>query len=119
VALHAVIDALLGAAGLGDVGTLFPPTDPAWAGADSGEMLRRAADHVRGAGWTPRSVDLAVAAQRPAIAPRRVEMTTRIADLVGLPEDAVTARGTTSDELGFAGSEGIAAWSVAVVERTP
>jgi 2-C-methyl-D-erythritol 4-phosphate cytidylyltransferase/2-C-methyl-D-erythritol 2,4-cyclodiphosphate synthase len=118
VALHAVIDALLGAAGLGDVGVLFPPDDPAWAGADSGEMLRRAADHVRGSGWSPRSVDLAVAAQRPAIAPRRDEMTARIAELTGLPPAAVTARGTTSDELGFAGPEGIAAWSVAVVERT-
>jgi 2-C-methyl-D-erythritol 4-phosphate cytidylyltransferase/2-C-methyl-D-erythritol 2,4-cyclodiphosphate synthase len=118
VALHAVIDALLGAAGLGDVGTLFPPDDPARAGADSGQLLRRATDHVRKAGWTPRSVDLAVAAQRPAIAPCRDEMTARIAELAGLPVSAVTARGTTSDELGFAGSEGIAAWSVAVVERT-
>ncbi len=84
-ALHAVIDALLGAAALGDVGTLFPPDDPAWDGADSADMLRRAVEQIRGAGWTPRSVDLAVAAARPAIAPRRDEMAARIADLAGLP----------------------------------
>jgi 2-C-methyl-D-erythritol 4-phosphate cytidylyltransferase / 2-C-methyl-D-erythritol 2,4-cyclodiphosphate synthase len=117
-ALHAVIDALLGAAGLGDVGTLFPPDDPAWEGADSADMLRRAVEQIRGAGWNPRSVDLAVAAARPAIGPRRDEMAARIADLAGLPGEAVTVRGTTSDELGFAGSEGIAAWAVATAGRT-
>jgi 2-C-methyl-D-erythritol 4-phosphate cytidylyltransferase / 2-C-methyl-D-erythritol 2,4-cyclodiphosphate synthase len=117
-ALHAVIDALLGAAALGDVGTLFPPDDPAWDGADSADMLRRAVQQIRSAGWAPRSVDLAVAAARPAIAPRRDEMAARIADLVGLATEAVTVRGTTSDDLGFAGSEGIAAWAVATVERT-
>lgn len=117
-ALHAVIDALLGAAGLGDVGTMFAPHDPTWADADSGEMLQRAVERLREAGWTPRTVDLAVAAQRPMISSRREEMTARIADLAGLPGRAVTARGTTSDGLGFAGSEGIAAWSVVVVERS-
>ena len=117
-ALHAVIDALLGAAALGDVGTLFPVDDAAWDGADSADMLRRAVEQIRSAGWTPLSVDLAVAAARPAIAPRRDEMAARIADLAGLAPEAVTVRGTTSDELGFAGSEGIAAWAVATVERT-
>jgi 2-C-methyl-D-erythritol 4-phosphate cytidylyltransferase/2-C-methyl-D-erythritol 2,4-cyclodiphosphate synthase len=116
-ALHAVIDALLGAAGLGDIGTLFPPDDPAWDGADSGDLLRRAAAQVAAAGWRPRSIDLAVAAARPAIAPRRDEMAARIGDLAGLPPEAVTVRGTTSDGLGFAGSEGIAAWAVALLGR--
>jgi 2-C-methyl-D-erythritol 4-phosphate cytidylyltransferase/2-C-methyl-D-erythritol 2,4-cyclodiphosphate synthase len=117
-ALHAVIDALLGAAALGDIGTLFPPDDPAWDGADSADLLRRAAEAVRAAGWMPRGLDLAIAAARPAIAPRRHEMVERIAERIGLPAEAVTVRGTTSDELGFAGSEGIAAWAVVTVERT-
>jgi 2-C-methyl-D-erythritol 4-phosphate cytidylyltransferase/2-C-methyl-D-erythritol 2,4-cyclodiphosphate synthase len=116
-ALHAVIDALLGAAGLGDIGTLFPPDDPAWDGADSADLLRRAADQMAAAGWMPRTVDLAIAAARPAIAPRRDETAARIADLVGLPVEAVSVRGTTSDGLGFAGSEGIAAWAVVLIGR--
>jgi 2-C-methyl-D-erythritol 4-phosphate cytidylyltransferase/2-C-methyl-D-erythritol 2,4-cyclodiphosphate synthase len=116
-ALHAVIDALLGAAGLGDIGTLFASDDPAWDGADSGELLRLAARQIGAAGWSPRSIDLAIAAARPPIAPRRGEMAARIGILAGLPSEAVTVRGTTSDELGFAGSEGIAAWAVSVVER--
>jgi 2-C-methyl-D-erythritol 4-phosphate cytidylyltransferase/2-C-methyl-D-erythritol 2,4-cyclodiphosphate synthase len=116
-ALHAVIDALLGAAGLGDIGTLFPPDDPAWDGADSGDLLRRAAGQVAAAGWTPSSIDLAIAAARPAIAPRRAEMAARIAELVGLPAEAVSVRGTTSDGLGFAGSEGTAAWAVVLIGR--
>jgi 2-C-methyl-D-erythritol 4-phosphate cytidylyltransferase/2-C-methyl-D-erythritol 2,4-cyclodiphosphate synthase len=116
-ALHAVIDALLGAAGLGDIGTLFPPSDPAWDGADSGDLLRRTAGQLVAAGWTPRSIDLAIAAARPAIAPRRAEMAARIGDLAGLPAEAVSVRGTTSDGLGFAGSEGIAAWAVVLIGR--
>jgi 2-C-methyl-D-erythritol 4-phosphate cytidylyltransferase/2-C-methyl-D-erythritol 2,4-cyclodiphosphate synthase len=116
-ALHAVIDGLLGAAGLGDIGTLFPPDDPAWDGADSGDLLRRAAAQVAAAGWKARSIDLVVAGAQPAIASRRDEMAARIGDLAGLPPEAVTVRGTTSDGLGFAGSEGIAAWAVALLGR--
>ncbi len=116
-ALHAVIDALLGAAGLGDIGTLFPPTDDAWRDADSADLLRRAVEQIGQAGWTPRSIDLAIAAERPAIAPRREEMRARVADLVGLPSDVVTIHGTTTDGLGLPGSEGIAAWAVALVGR--
>jgi 2-C-methyl-D-erythritol 4-phosphate cytidylyltransferase / 2-C-methyl-D-erythritol 2,4-cyclodiphosphate synthase len=115
-ALHAVIDALLGAAGLGDVGTMFPADDAAWRDADSGDLLRRAVDDVREAGFEPRAVDLVIAAERPAIAPRREEMAARIGELVGLRSASVTVRGTTSDGLGIAGSEGIAAWSVALVD---
>jgi 2-C-methyl-D-erythritol 2,4-cyclodiphosphate synthase len=69
------------------------------------------------AGWAPRTVDLAIAAARPAIAPRRDEMAARIAELVGLPAEAVSVRGTTSDGLGFAGSDGIAAWAVVLIGR--
>lgn len=117
-ALHAVIDALLGAAGLGDIGTMFPAADDIWRDADSADLLRRAVDGVGRAEWTPRSVDVVIAAPRPAIAPRRDEMRARIGDLIGLPTDAVTVRGTTTDGLGFPGSEGIAAWAVTIVERT-
>jgi 2-C-methyl-D-erythritol 4-phosphate cytidylyltransferase/2-C-methyl-D-erythritol 2,4-cyclodiphosphate synthase len=115
-ALHAVIDALLGAAGLGDVGTLFPAED-ASHDADSGELLRQAVERVRAAGWEPRSVDLAIGAERPAIGPRRDEMANRLAALLGIPAEGVSVRGTTTDGLGFPGHEGIVAWAVALVER--
>jgi len=117
-ALHAVIDALLGAAGLGDIGALFP-ADETTRDADSGELLRQAVERVRVAGWEPRSVDLAIGAEHPAIGPRRDEMTNRVAALVGIPAAGVSVRGTTTDGLGFPGAEGIAAWAVALVERAP
>jgi 2-C-methyl-D-erythritol 4-phosphate cytidylyltransferase/2-C-methyl-D-erythritol 2,4-cyclodiphosphate synthase len=114
-ALHAVIDALLGAAGLGDIGSLYPPDDERWAGADSGELLQGAVERLGAAGWRPSNVDLVVAARRPPIAPRRDEVIKRIAALCGLEPDAVSVKGTTSDGLGFAGEEGVAAFAVAVV----
>jgi 2-C-methyl-D-erythritol 4-phosphate cytidylyltransferase/2-C-methyl-D-erythritol 2,4-cyclodiphosphate synthase len=115
-ALHAVIDALLGAAGMGDIGTLFPSDDRS-AGADSGEMLRLVVEGIRASGCEPTAVDLTIIAAEPAIAPRRDEMAIRIGELVGLPFSAVTVKGTTSDGLGFAGGEGIAAFAVSAVER--
>lgn len=117
VALHAVIDALLGAAGLGDVGTLFPADDAAWRDADSGELLRRAASTVREAGWIATSIDLAIVALRPMVAPRRAEMGRRIADLAGIGAAQVTVKGTTSDGLGITAGDGIAAHAVALVRR--
>ncbi|MGH2463713.1 MAG: 2-C-methyl-D-erythritol 4-phosphate cytidylyltransferase [Candidatus Limnocylindria bacterium] len=117
-ALHAVIDALLGAAGLGDIGAMFP-AEEATRGADSGEFLRQAVERVRSAGWIPRSVDLAIGAERPAIGPYRDEMAARLASLIGVPAIDVSVRGTTTDGLGFPGAEGIAAWAVALVERAP
>ena len=117
VLTHAVIDALLGAAHAGDVGSLFPPDEERWRGADSADLLARAVARVREAGWVPSSIDLVVVAARPALAPRREEVEARIAQLSGVAEDAVSVRGTTSDGLGFAGAEGIAAWAVATVER--
>jgi 2-C-methyl-D-erythritol 4-phosphate cytidylyltransferase/2-C-methyl-D-erythritol 2,4-cyclodiphosphate synthase len=118
-ALHALTDALLGAAGQGDIGTLFPATDAAWADADSGDLLRRALDKARGAGWQPEAADLVIGAESPAIAPRRDEMAARIAGLLGLDGEAVTVRGTTTDGLGFPGGEGIAAWAAVTVSRIP
>ncbi len=115
VALHAVIDALLGAAGLGDIGSLFPAGDEAWRNADSGDLLVRAAAAVREAGWVIVSVDLAVIAALPAIAPRRSEIQRRLAELAGIGPAQVTVKGTTSDGLGVTGGDGIAAQAVAVV----
>jgi 2-C-methyl-D-erythritol 2,4-cyclodiphosphate synthase len=113
--LHALIDALLGAAHLGDVGSLFPSDEEAWAGADSGELVRRAVSRLADAGWRPVQADLAVAVERPAIAPRRTEIEARVAELLGLDADAVSVKGTTSDGLGITDGGGIAAWAVAGV----
>jgi 2-C-methyl-D-erythritol 4-phosphate cytidylyltransferase/2-C-methyl-D-erythritol 2,4-cyclodiphosphate synthase len=115
-ALHALIDALLGAARLGDVGTLFPSGEPAWEGSDSADLLGKAVTLLADHGWRPGSVDLVVAAARPVLAPRRDELAARIAGLLNLQPAAVSIKGTTSDGLGFTGDEGIAAWAVAAVE---
>ena len=114
-ALHAVTDAFLGAAGLGDIGTLFPADDRAWAGADSAGLLTDALARVRQAGWRPAHLDLVIVARRPPIAPRRDEVIRRLADLCGLGVEAVSVKGTTSDGLGFAGGEGIAAFALATL----
>ena len=114
-ALHAVIDALLGAAGLGDVGSLYPPADARWEGADSGDLLRGAVERLAGAGWRPSSIDLTIMARRPPIAGRRDELVKRLAELTGLVTDRASVKGTTSDGLGFAGSEGLAAIAVATI----
>jgi 2-C-methyl-D-erythritol 4-phosphate cytidylyltransferase/2-C-methyl-D-erythritol 2,4-cyclodiphosphate synthase len=114
-ALHAVIDALLGAAALGDVGAMFPPDDAALRDADSGELLRQAVARLREAGWVPASLDLAIVARRPPISARRDEIQRRLAELTGLDATAISVKGTTSDGLGFAGAEGIAAFAVATV----
>ncbi|HKO34107.1 MAG TPA: 2-C-methyl-D-erythritol 2,4-cyclodiphosphate synthase [Candidatus Limnocylindria bacterium] len=114
-ALHAVIDALLGAARLGDVGGLFPADDERWRDADSSELVQAAVERLREGGWRPAGVDLTIVARRPAIEPRRAELVKRLAELTGLEPDAVSVKGTTSDGLGFAGAEGIAAFAVATV----
>ena len=116
-ALHALIDALLGAAALGDVGTLFPSADESWRDASSADLLTRAVSRVADAGWRPTSADVSVAVARPAIAPRSDEVAARIAGLLGLAPAAVSIKGTTSDGLGFAAGEGVAAWAVAAIER--
>jgi 2-C-methyl-D-erythritol 4-phosphate cytidylyltransferase / 2-C-methyl-D-erythritol 2,4-cyclodiphosphate synthase len=114
-ALHAVIDALLGAAGLGDVGTLYPPDDERWSGADSADLLRGAVERLAAAGWRPTSLDLVIISRRTPISGRRDELLRRLAELTGLPPEAISVKGTTSDGLGFAGDEGIAAMAVATI----
>ena len=110
---HAVTDALLGAAGLGDLGEHFPDTDPAWAGADSIGILRAAVSMLHAAGWRVVNVDCSVIAERPRIASRRAEMQQRLSDVVGAP---VGVRGRRAEGLGAIGRvEGIACLAVALV----
>jgi 2-C-methyl-D-erythritol 2,4-cyclodiphosphate synthase len=116
VIAHACADALLGAAGLGDIGRHFPDTDPAWAGADSIELLRAVAAKVRAAGFEPGNVDCAVVCERPKLAPRRPEMEQRLSEAAGAP---ITIKGNRAEGLGALGrAEGIACWAVAVVSAT-
>ena len=116
VVAHAVTDALLGAAGLGDIGQHFPDTDPALAGADSIELLRRAVADVRAAGWEPGNVDCTVVLEAPKLAPRRDEMAAVLSDAVGAP---VTVKGKRAEGLGALGRhEGIACFAVALVSST-
>jgi len=116
VLLHAITDAILGAAGLGDIGRLFPDTDARHKGADSLALLRVAADRVRAAGWTIVNVDAVVVAQQPRIAPHVAAMRSRIAPVLGVAGDAIGIKGKTSEHLGFTGrGEGIAAQAVALL----
>jgi len=113
VVAHACADALLGAAGLGDIGQHFPDTDPTWAGADSIGLLSEVAGRVRAAGWEPGNVDCAVVCERPKLAPRRDLMQDRLTAAVGAP---VTVKGNRAEGLGALGrAEGIACFAVAVV----
>lgn len=116
VLLHAVIDALLGAAGLGDIGQQFPPTDPAYAGVDSTDLLTEAVALVREAGLRPESIDSTVIAETPRLAPHLHLMRERIAHIAGLPVDRVNVKAKTNEGLGPIGrGEGIAAMAVALL----
>ncbi|RVT48407.1 2-C-methyl-D-erythritol 4-phosphate cytidylyltransferase [Rubrivivax albus] len=101
--LHAITDALLGAAGLGDIGRHFPDTDPAFAGADSAVLLQEAARRVRAAGWLPVNVDSTIVAQAPKMAPHIAAMRERIAALLGLAEAAVNVKAKTAEKMGPVG----------------
>lgn len=115
VVAHACIDALLAAAGLGDIGEMFPDTEPALAGADSIELLRRAVEAVRAEGWSPVNVDCTVVLDRPRLAPVRREMMRRLAAVVGAPVGVKARRSEGVGALGRA--EGVVAWAVALVTR--
>src|SRR6266700_1125547 len=115
VIAHALIDALLGAAGLGDIGSLFPPGEPQWEGASSLDLLGRAAAQVRQAGWEPVNADCVLIGEEPRIAPLRTRMRERLAESVGLDTERISVRATTTDKLGFTGrGEGLAAQAVAL-----
>ena len=118
VLLHAITDALLGAAALGDIGELFPDTDPANRGRDSGEMLRAAADQLAAAGWQVTNLDCVIFAQRPRILPYRTIIRRRIAEILDLDEQVVWLKAKTGEGVGPIGEErAIAAECVALVER--
>ena len=119
VLTHAVMDALLGAAALGDIGKLFPDSDAAYAGADSIALLRRVTALLREHGWQVGNVDATMVAQAPKLAPYIPEMRRRLAEAMGLDVDCVSVKATTEEKLGFTGSgEGMAAHAVALIERS-
>ena len=118
VLTHAVMDALLGAAALGDIGKLFPDSDAAYAGADSIALLERVTALLREHGWQVGNVDATVVAQTPKLAPYIPDMRRRLAEAMGLDVDCVSVKATTEERLGFTGSgEGMAAHAVALIER--
>jgi 2-C-methyl-D-erythritol 2,4-cyclodiphosphate synthase len=115
VIAHALVDALLGAAGLGDIGTLFPSGDERYEGADSIELLREAYRQVTGAGWRLVNADCILVGEEPRIAAHREAMRRRLSEALGAE---VNVRATTTDRLGFTGrGEGLAAHAVALLER--
>ena len=118
VLVHAVMDALLGAAALGDIGKLFPDTDDAYLDADSIELLKKVRDALREHGWKLGNLDATVIAQRPKLAPFIDAMRRNIADALETDVSNVSVKATTEEKLGFTGSgEGIAAHAVCLIER--
>jgi len=120
VLTHAVIDALLGAAGLGDIGQHFPDTDPRFAGADSIELLRTVVERLRQSGFAVVNVDATVVLERPRLARYREAMSANLAAAIGLAAGAVNVKATTGERVGFVGrGEGAAAMAVATIaDRT-
>ncbi|MGN1031275.1 MAG: 2-C-methyl-D-erythritol 2,4-cyclodiphosphate synthase [Butyricicoccaceae bacterium] len=118
VLAHAVMDALLGAAALGDIGHLFPDSDAAFAGIDSMVLMERTAEVLRAHGWKLGNVDATIIAQAPKMAPHIERMRKNIARHLGAEVDAVSVKATTEEHLGFTGAgEGIAAHAVCLIER--
>jgi 2-C-methyl-D-erythritol 2,4-cyclodiphosphate synthase len=116
VLTHAVIDALLGAGGLGDIGHHFPDTDECWRDADSLDLLRSAVGQLADAGYRPANIDATLACEEPKLAPFRDEMRTRLAEATGLEPGAVNVKFTTGEGMGFVGrGEGMAALAIATV----
>lgn len=120
VLLHAIADAFLGAAGLGDLGDHFPDTDPEWEGAPSAVLIAEVLAKVRAKGWVPANVDATVIAERPKLAPYREAIEARVASLLSLDESAVNVKATTNEALGAVGrGEGMAAMAVVLLEAAP
>ena len=118
VLTHALMDALLGAAGLGDIGRHFPDNDPAYAGANSLKLLERVMKLLGDNGYTVGNVDVTVLAQRPKLAPHIPQMRDNLAQVMGVEPARVNIKATTEEGLGFTGAgEGIAAHAVALIER--
>ena len=118
VVSHALIDAILGAAGLEDIGALFPSGDAQWEGASSLELLRRASEDAREAGWELVNADCILIGEEPRIAPVRKELRERLSGVLGVGVERITIRATTTDRLGFTGrGEGLAAQAVALLRK--
>ena len=116
---HALIDALLGAAGAGDIGQLFPDTDPTWAGADSIGLLREAVKRVHAQGYQPVQADITVIAEAPQLGPHRARMVAALAPVLGLPASAISIKAKTNEGMGWIGrGEGVAVLAVATVEAS-
>ena len=118
VVSHALIDAILGAAGLEDIGALFPSGDAQWEGASSLDLLGRAYDDAQEAGWELVNADCVLIGEEPRISPVRDELRERLSGVLGVGVDRITVRATTTDRLGFTGrGEGLAAQAVALLRR--
>ena len=118
VLLHAISDALLGAAALGDIGQHFPDTDERFAGADSGELLANVVRMVRAKGFTIGNVDATIVAQAPKLQPYILDMRSNIARILGIGEEDVSVKATTEERLGFTGlGEGMSAYAIVGIER--
>src|SRR5262249_41035812 len=118
VIAHALVDAVLGAANLGDIGTLFPSGDERWRGSSSLDLLRIAYDRVREAGWVLVNADCVLIGEAPRIGPHGEAMAAALAGALGVPAERVAVRATTTDRLGFTGrGEGLAAQAVALLQR--
>lgn len=116
VLIHALIDALFGAAALGDIGTHFPNTDAAYKGVDSRLLLRRAVQEVRDAGYAVQNADMTVVCQAPKLAPYLVSIRESLADLLGVDVSCVSVKGKTEEGLGFTGAgDGIKAYAVCLL----
>ena len=118
VAFHAITDAVLGAIAQGDIGTHFPPSDPQWKGARSGQFLEHAVKLARDAGYALGNIDLTIICEAPKIGPHRTAMRAEVARFTGLDESAISIKATTTERLGFTGrGEGIAAQAIAMLQR--
>lgn len=118
VLLHAVMDALLGAAALGDIGHLFPDNDPKYKGADSLALLREVGHVLQMNGWVLSNLDATILAQAPKMAPHILQMRQNIADALGISIDQISVKATTEEGLGFTGAkEGIAAHAVCLIDK--
>lgn len=116
VLTHAIMDSLLGAAGLGDIGKLFPDTDPAYAGADSLLLLKEVCHRLREHGFAVGNVDATIVAQKPKLSPYLEEMKRNLAPILGVDESRINVKATTEEHLGFTGrEEGIAAHAVSLI----
>jgi 2-C-methyl-D-erythritol 2,4-cyclodiphosphate synthase len=116
--LHALVDALLGAAALGDIGAHFPSSDERWRGASSGTFVTHAVGLLAGAGWRVVNVDATIVAEHPRLSPHVQAMRASLAGLLGIAVDRVSVKSKTTDGLGFAGrQEGVACYTVALIER--